>query len=559
MATLLDWGNVDAAAGEIQSSLELESRREAFTFLVLSTILRIDLDEARACITDGPEDRGIDAVFLDERFGRRVIHLFQIKHHREYKRTNRNFPSSEIDKILSFITDCFEQTDGFLQTCNNILHQKVIDIWEFVRGGTCEVEVHFCSNGEKLVSDQKSRIESSLHRFKFINLYESDLDAISDSITHKHSVHREISLRVVDEQIFERTDGNVRGVIGTLRADDFIEAFTDKKNPLQLDPYLFEENVRVYLGEQNDINKRIYDTAISSESTMFWYYNNGITIVCESFSHQPGFRNSPLTLSNPQVVNGGQTSHALFEASKSNFTMLSKVRILVRIIETRDKSLYAKVAEATNSQTPIRSRDLRSNDPMLVRLESSLRALGWVFDRKRNQNSSIPDHKKIDALKLGQIWLAYVRGEPDKAKTASDRIFGEYFPLIFDPMEMSANRVVSVWNLYKSLETGRRADLRTSRTGARSADERLMEGFWIVEGIYHLAYTVRRLAEQENIDIFDFDRVENLISKAQIRLSSFVAERPGISLYRLFRNSGTKNRLFLQSISDGQLDLDLGD
>lgn len=556
MATLLDWGNVDAAAGKIQNSLQLERRSEAFSFLALATILRVDLDEAGACITDGPEDRGVDAVYLDERFGRRVIHLFQFKHHGEFKRANRNFPSSEIDKIISFVHDCFEQTEGFLKGCNSALAQKVIDIWDFVRSGTCQVEVHLCSNGEKLVDEQRIRMVASLARFKFISLYESDLDSISDAVAQRYSGKREIKLRAVEEQVFERTDGNVRAVIATIRADEFIEAFTDNNNPLQLDPQLFEENVRVYLGEQNDINKRIYDTAVSPDAGMFWYYNNGITIVCERFSYQPGFRNGPLVIDNPQVVNGGQTSHALFQASKADFNALGRVRLLVRIIETRDHSMYARVAEATNSQTPIRSRDLRSNDPVLVRLESSLRSLGWFFDRKRNQNSEIADGSKIDALKLGQIWFAYVRGEPDKAKTASDRIFGEYFPLIFDPTEMSASRVVSVWKLYRALEAGRRDGLKLARADSMSQDARMVEGFWVVEGIYHLAYAVRRLADEKNINIYDFENVEPLIEKAQEKMADFVAKRPGISLYKLFRTASTKNNMFDDKSPGGQLRLD---
>jgi hypothetical protein len=136
MATLLDWGNVDAAAGNIQRSLQLDRKSEAFSYLTLTTVLRIDLDEAGTCLTDGPDDRGVDGVYLDERFGRRVIHLFQFKHHGEFKRANRNFPSSEIDKIISFINDCFGQVDGFLQTCNAALGQKVLDIWDFVNSGT---------------------------------------------------------------------------------------------------------------------------------------------------------------------------------------------------------------------------------------------------------------------------------------------------------------------------------------------------------------------------------------------------------------------------------------
>lgn len=116
--------------------------------------------------------------------------------------------------------------------------------------------------------------------------------------------------------------------------------------------------------------------------------------------------NSPIALKAPQIVNGSQTSHALFEASKVDFDTLKKVRLLVKIIETKDKTLYAKIAEATNSQTPIRSRDLRSNDPVLIRLESALLSSGWHLDRKRDQHFEVSEEKRIDALKLGQIWLA---------------------------------------------------------------------------------------------------------------------------------------------------------
>lgn len=334
MATLLDWGNVDAAAAQIQTSLNLDSRREAFTFLCISSLLRIDFDEVRGAITDGGEDRGVDAVYLDERFGQRVIHLFQFKCHSKFKSTNRHFPSSEIDKVLSFIADCFHQVDGFLDTCNPLLRQKVLDIWDFIGAGTCEVEVHLCSNGESLIPEQKARFEASLAKFKFIRLHEADLDRLSEKISRRSSTHREIQLRVVEEQIFDRSDGNLRAVIATVRGDEFISALTDAHQPTQLDPDLFEENVRVYLGEQNDINRQIYDTAISNEAGMFWYLNNGITIVCERFGYQPGFNNAPLNLLNPQVVNGGQTSHALFQASKASFDSLQRVRLLVRIIET---------------------------------------------------------------------------------------------------------------------------------------------------------------------------------------------------------------------------------
>lgn len=554
VATLLDWSNVATAASQLVQTLDLDEQREAFSLLCLSTILKIDFDEARGGLTDGSMDRGVDAIYLDDRFGLRLIHIFQFKHHSDFKSSRKNFPSSEIDKLLSFINDVMKQTEGFVETCNPLLQDKVLSVWDFISEGSCEVRVHLCSNGEKLVANELDRFESSLRPLKFFSVVEHDLDRMSDKISSRSERDREISLRMLEEQIFEKTDGNVRAVIGTARADEFISALTDPKDKLQLDPYLFEENVRMYLGEQNDINRRIYDTAISDESGLFWYFNNGITVVCESFSYQPGFKNPPITLRAPQIVNGGQTSHALFQASKVDFDALQRVRLLVKIIETKDKSLYSKVAEATNSQTPIRSRDLRSNDPILIRLESALAPLGWLLDRKRDQHSDKSEDIRIDALKLGQIWLAFVRSEPDRAKTASDRIFGEYFSLIFDPAEMSAERVVGIWQFYTALESRRRTIIQEARS--HRGRERAFEAFWMIEGVFHLAYSVKRLAERTGANIFDSEQTIPLIDVATDRIEKFVQQRPGISYYRLFRSAATKHGLFESLFDQEQREFD---
>lgn len=91
MASLLDWSNVESATRKVAENLSLDSRREAFSLLALGTILKIDYDEARGALTDGAMDRGVDAIFLDERFGSRLIHIFQFKHHSEFSGSMKNF------------------------------------------------------------------------------------------------------------------------------------------------------------------------------------------------------------------------------------------------------------------------------------------------------------------------------------------------------------------------------------------------------------------------------------------------------------------------------------
>lgn len=210
MASLLDWSNVEAATNKVSSNLGLSGNREAFSLLSLGSILKIDYDEARGALTDGSMDRGVDAIFLDERFGSRLIHLFQFKHHSDFSGSKKNFPSTEIDKLLSFVNDLLRQTDGFIETCNPLLQDKVLAVWDFIEAGSAEIRIHLCSNGEKLVEAERERFEAALRPLKFFTVSEHDLDNISNKLASRSEQDREISLRMLEEQIFEKTDGSVR-------------------------------------------------------------------------------------------------------------------------------------------------------------------------------------------------------------------------------------------------------------------------------------------------------------------------------------------------------------
>lgn len=135
-----------------------------------------------------------------------------------------------------------------------------------------------------------------------------------------------------------------------------------------------------------------------------------------------------------------------------------------------------------------------------------------------------------------------IRGEPDRAKTASDKIFGEFFPLIFDPAEMSVERVIGVWNFYLALEKKRRTIIQRARS--MRGMERSLDAFWIIEGVFHLSFAVKRLAEREGIDLFDSAKTIPLIAIATKKIEKFVQQRPGVSYYRLFRTAATKHGLF---------------
>ena len=62
-------------------------------------------------------------------------------------------------------------------------------------------------------------------------------------------------------------------------------------------------------------------------------------MTCDTFGYQPGKLSPKIALTNVQIVNGGQTSNALFEAYKKDPSKVQDVLVLCRIYETRTRDI----------------------------------------------------------------------------------------------------------------------------------------------------------------------------------------------------------------------------
>ncbi len=544
--TLLDWSQVRTGVQAFQRSLNLNSEASAFQYFSISKILKIDDDEIRTAITDGGDDRGIDAVYIDGRPERRVIHLFQFKHVASFEKVSSSFPSNEIDKIQSFLECCLRKDASLEKTCNPLLWNKVQDIWNALEDAVHSLHIHLCNNATGLTQSHASRFEEALRPYQHAVLTQHDLIWFSRHLSKGATIEREYNLGLVEDQYFGRTDGFAKGLIGTVRGDEIVRLITDPNFPQEVDDTLFEDNIRLYLGEENDINRKIITTALSDKNTQFWYLNNGITIVCDRLDYQPRSANPKVRMINPQIVNGGQTSHALFEAARSDLSRIYDVKLLLRVIETADRDFTNRIAEATNSQTPIRSRDIRSNDSIQIRVENALLGHGYFYERKNDQHINQPAETRIDAVKLGQIILAYVLREPDRAKTASNRIFGEYYGWVFDEAILSAENIVAMWRIYKMVDNDRRRAL----AALNSKLKRTYDESWIIEGVFHILYMLSLTCEQEGTRLYDYTEVEKHYASVKARIDDFMAQHQGQAAYRVFRSAMTKQ--LLARFSKGQ-------
>jgi len=349
-------------------------------------------------------------------------------------------------------------------------------------------------------------------------------------------------IQVVDKDYFDRTDGSIRGLICTVEANEVISLIANPEDPTSVNKEIFNDNVRVYLSKKNKINRKIIETALSEESPLFWYLNNGITITCDSFTYPKGKRAPVVELSNIQIVNGGQTSNALFEASQISPERLEDVLILVRIIETKSQSVSLSIAESTNSQTPIKSRDLRSNDDVQKKLEEAFEGMGLFYERKLKQHADRPKALRIDALSAGQAFLAYSEELPEVAKKDRGRIFSDLYDQIFTD-ELLADHLLCSHQLLNAIETQKKF-LQNSIRKQEPFDPKKL---FLIDGAYHVLFAVGQICEVCNVDRFNKDAAISYIPKAIDYISELIvkaqAQDESFSFNRFFKDSKTKTKI----------------
>ncbi|EKM5065378.1 AIPR family protein [Cronobacter turicensis] len=551
MANLLDWNTLHH---KVQAYLDpdngIDKPQKAFPILMVATLLNVSDEEAEDAITDGSMDRGVDAVYVDDREGRNSIHIFQFKYADTFDNTKKNFPSNEIDKLVSFFEDLLDLNKSLERTCNPILWNKIKEIWVALEKSNPSIEVHFCGNTMEMQSGEKERANASLSKYKYFNIHHHSLDTIVNYFVEKKNSVIDEQLQIVDKDYFDRTDGSIRGLICTVEASEIVRIITNPENPKEVRKEIFNDNVRVYLSRTNKINRRIIETALSERSPLFWYLNNGITITCDSFSYIKGKRAPLVELKNIQIVNGGQTSNALFEASLNDEEKLEDVLILVRIIETKSQPVSLAIAESTNSQTPIKSRDLRSNDDIQKKLEEAFEGMGLFYDRKDGQHSNQPKNVRIDALSAGQAHLAYSLDLPEVAKKDRGRIFSDLYETVFTD-ELMADDLLAAVKVLSVIENKK----KILQSSIRKEEKFNSSHTFLIDGAYHVLFAVGQICDVKGVDRLNYQEAINYVPTAIKYISAMVdkAQRDDVSFSfnRYFKDAKTKTKIaaYVQGMS----------
>lgn len=537
----VEWDIVEARVQAATVRYGLANPSLGFLYLALEQYFPGRATEYPEMIVDGGNDLGVDAIEILERDDRAEVLIFQSKHRASLKSTDRTINDGEVLRIGSFLHALFEKETRLLTTGNLQLTEAVARIWELhKRGVICRYRVIFCSNGKGLSASAQLILNSTLQSMGNVD-YEvyGPFEIMRDIGAAGRD--REIgNLQVVGREAFERSDGDIRGVIASVDARSFVELIqtTDKKS---IKRHLFDENLRVFLGANGGYNSNIIQTAVSEDSHLFWYLNNGITITCTDYAYNKGHSNPIIRIEDFQIVNGAQTSHSLLEAYRRSPDAFDNVVLMVRVYATNRSDITERVAVATNSQARIQARDLRANHPAMKKLEIAFQDQGYFFERKRNMHADRDPRKRIDALKLGQILLSYQMGEPDRAKADSDTIFGDRFHLIFHEHN-SVEELCRLIELYRLVEEMRDNHVAQQRDAIGPTGER----HYLVYGHWFVLYAAHLILSSKNKQIPVGEEARALVLEALALVAKACSSVKSTAQYQLFRSAKTKGRIIAE-------------
>jgi hypothetical protein len=546
----VDFDIIDTRVRAEQRSKKWKTKSIAFLALAMRQYFPSIEDELIESITDGPDDRGVDGVRIVEGESSTDIYVFQSKYRDEISGTARTFNESEILKIQLFLTQLFERSPE-LEKCGNVNLQVAIKrIWQLHKDGKiCRYHIVLTSNSEYLSPSGRAivgSITSSNEQVRFEFFGPKDfISAISLENHFKESG----SLQVVGKEILERSDGDIRGVIASIDARSFIELIsTSDKTGVKR--HLFEENLRVFLGAKGGYNEQIIESASRSDSYLFWYLNNGITITCKNFSYNKGHSNPTLQIDEFQIVNGAQTSHSLFAAFQNNSSAFDDLVLMVRVYATDRQDIAERVAVATNSQARIQGRDLRANHSAMKSLELAFRQRGYHFERKKGMFADKKEELRIDALKLGQIIFAYHLHEPEKSKSESDTIFGQRFSEIFHTA-YDIDQLLSVFEMYRKIEVLREDYIRDFGNAPESGHQHQ----YLVYGHWFILYACSLLLGHRDEKVIPKGEVaDELVADAIGLVARACAQQKAVAHYQMFRSGKTKYKI-IGELLGRQLDL----
>lgn len=379
-------------------------------FYYKGNIGKIDI---KTGFTDGANDGGIDFIYTDND----TLYLIQGK-------SGENLSFEDIKNLFVKIKDTvsdFDKKDydkysdilksAYLNAVDNLSNEMTIELVLF-------------SNtiiSEQLRKDIISYAQENLADFT-ITIYDSNdiqqQEALSDS-----DLVEEASLKLFlnENNKNDKLSYGEDGVIVNIMASSLKELYIKKGKT-----GLFNFNLREHVSQKN-VDDGI-DETIKRQNDKFWYFNNGITIGCNDFR----FDGNKIVLYDFSIINGAQTTTKIGKSKlvdeHHDFPLVCKI-VRAKNITGKDADFINKISEASNSQKPIKFRDLKSNAPEQKILQTGCANNNNPLSVEIKRGVTPANSKRVEKWQrvtneyLGQLIMSCIFQRPGPARNAKNAIF----------------------------------------------------------------------------------------------------------------------------------------
>ena len=412
-----------------------EGRAESKAFLAwfLEHYFRLEELAAQDCVCDGPDDKGVDGIYVDDNLER--IDVLQARLIQNPARTIGDSPLRELAGTLAQF-DTSADVEHLAATTRNVELKHRLESERVARKVQDGYEVRgvFVTNAR--ADDNASAFTAGNDRVVVF-----DAAYLSDgyvSVGPSQPVASEAHFDVSGFDVIDYRTSAARVLVAPLLASELVSLKGIRSGEL------FDWNVRQSLG-RTKVNKAIAQSVKDqTEHKNFLLYHNGLTILTTQLEHE----SDRIALSGYSIVNGCQSITSLFE---NRDTISSDLRLLGRLIQLApDSELAARITRHSNNQNSISARDLQSNNLIQRRLQNEMREKypDIFYEIKRGERQTGSD--VLTNEDAARILLAFDVKQPWSCHQ-SYKLFDELYGDIFGRPEVTADRLVSLQQAHRAV------------------------------------------------------------------------------------------------------------
>jgi hypothetical protein len=436
-------------------------------------------------VIDGHGDNGIDAVRFDET--EKILYVVQSKWI-----ANGN-GSVTLGDGLKFLRGFRDLLDADFGSFNARFNTVSAEVTLAIEDPNCRFVLVFAYTGQQPLARE---ITEELE--KTTNELNDPTELVSVRVLGQRELHAAVSGAAegtpVSFDVMLLEWGQIRepyqAYDGLLKASD-VAAWHSKWGDK-----LFAQNLRKVISG-SEVNRTMMETLRTSPEK-FWYFNNGITALCQSIRKKPiggaDRATGVFACEGVSIVNGAQTVGAIAETMKTHPANVNQAVITARFIslEGCPEGFGNEVTRATNTQNRIDAKDFASLDPEQDRLRREMRLEGREYAFKTGDPTPPPEC----GCTIDEATVALACSRDVALAVLAKREVGKLWENIEKaPYKLLFNPSLSGLRLWRTVEL-----LRIVDEELRAAQERGKPRTVAVHGNRFIAHQVLRRLKLEMLD-----------------------------------------------------------